>query len=171
LSEAILSAKGRESIVQRPQIADAMWLQSHQLGAAGIAEIGKKVDGIAREEFSNLGLRPIGRRLCLQNLAGNPVGLFDHLKRGLDTHPADFAIKLGQPAGIQLILLHRIGETWRSRLNEIAVDLLPSLDFLRKPLALGLHALSEPRCNDGQNSTDDCAEQGCKRRVHDLKLR
>jgi hypothetical protein len=68
--------------------------------------------------------------------------------RRVKAHLADLAIEGCQHSRIRLILLERIRVAARAALNEVAVQMLPLLDFLDEPLGPGLNALSHPGRND-----------------------
>src|SRR5262249_1090187 len=131
----------------------------------------EQVYRIPREEFPYLGLGPVSLAVGREDFVRELIRFLDHLDRGLDAHPSDIAIELGQPACIRLVILQCIAEATRGRLSEVGVELLPALHFLRQPLPLGLAALCEPGGNDGQDSADHGPEQRGKGGVHSADTR
>jgi len=139
-------------------------LLSVKLGTARFAEISQHV---GRSVFDHLPNSVVGQcyrglRSSVDNPSENLLGIGQNL-RGRDyTHTAHFRIHGNERGNVGLLVLQRVDEAFRSNLDKLFVQILPSEPVLDEPLCPDFLLLGRPGAEERHDS-DDCRRANGRR--------
>jgi len=111
---------------------------------AGFGKNAKRVEPALVHQVAHLGDAHVWRQIRIDYRSGYLIGAFDDLRRGQDTHPANFCVNLDQGRNVWFVVLQRVGIGFRSVLDEFSVEFLTAKFVLRELLCRHLFLLGPP---------------------------